>query len=83
MTEEIRWGIPTIRTEVEHILHEALSSYPKRINITKLRVEGDKILVEGNFGVIFSPQKYKFKIIMKESNLGLIECEINEISEQK
>jgi hypothetical protein len=86
MVEGIDLGIDDIRDRVTDVLREALSVwFIERPVIKKLHSEGDNIVVEGEVSSPYLQRYlksetrniYKFKIVLKKSNLELVEFEIS------
>ena len=74
MSKEIVWSLDTIRSKIRRILEDARGYNLSYLRIEKLRVEGDNLIVEGRGREFFRPE-FKFKVVLKNTNLNLVEYE--------
>lgn len=72
----ITWSLDTIRSKVEKVLWDALSSIPLRVNLEKVRkTEDNLLLVEGSFRTVGGSLR-RFKMKFDDASLMLVDYEV-------
>lgn len=69
-TKVIPWSLSTIRIHVLNVLRNALNLFFLDVEMKKVYLEDDKIVIEGEFS--HGTKKGEYKVVLRNENLSLI-----------